>query len=261
LTFLFDCGIFQRKSVKSKGGFKMSLTLIGLVLSWMASAFKLVSPEGKVILIDPWLTNPSAPPDSLKKLENVDLILITHGHSDHIGNAIEIAKEKDAEIISIFEVMLYLQSKGLTKLHGMNKGGTIEWNKIKITMTDAVHSSGIDENGKIVQCGGEPAGYVITFENGFTVYHAGDTGIFRDMELIRELYHPELALLPIGSVFTMGPEEASFAIVNLLKPEWAIPMHYGTFPVLSGTPEKLIELLPDIYKERIIVLNPGETAE
>ncbi len=230
----------------------------GIKVTWFGHAsFKFESPEGKVILVDPWLDHPLAP-EGAKQFGHVDLILVTHGHSDHLGNTIEIAKSTNATVVAIYEIMLYLQGKGLSNLQGMNKGGTWEWNNIKITMTDAVHSSGIDEGGKVIP-GGDPAGYIITFENGFKVYHTGDTGLFGGMQFIGELYKPDLVCLPIGSLFTMGPEEAAFA-VKILKPRWVIPMHYETFPILTGKPKDFIDLLPDEFKDRVIVLKPGETA-
>ncbi len=231
----------------------------GVKITWYGhAAFRFVSPKGKVIWIDPWLEHPLAPPAS-KDMEQADLILVTHGHSDHLGNTVTLAQKTGALVVSIYEIMLFLQKKGLTNLQGMNKGGTLEWEGLRITMTDATHSSGIDVDGNVVP-GGEAAGYIVTFENGFKVYHAGDTGLFGGLAMIGDFYRPDLVCLPIGSLFTMGPEEAAYA-VTLLKPRWIIPMHYKTFPVLTGQPEALIKALPDEYKDRVIVLQPGETVE
>lgn len=221
------------------------------------AAFRLISPEGKVIFIDPWLSNPKSPG---KDYDRVDLILITHGHGDHLGDTVEVAKKTDALVVGIYEISVYLNSKGVQKVQGMNKGGTLEFDSIKVTMTDATHSSGIDEGGRILP-GGEPAGFIITFENGFKVYHMGDTGLFGSLQFIGELYKPDLVFIPIGSLFTMGPEEAAYA-VNVLKPRYAIPMHWGTFPPLTGKPEKFMEKVMEYgVKTEVVVLNPGEEIE
>ncbi len=221
------------------------------------SAFRLVSPKEKYIFVDPWLSNPKSPG---KEYDKVDLILITHGHVDHLGDTVEVAKKTDALVLGIYEISVYLNSKGVQKVQSMNKGGSLDFDGIKITMTDATHSSGIDEGGRILP-GGEPAGFIITFENGFKVYHMGDTGLFGSLQFIGELYKPDLVLIPIGSLFTMGPEEAAYAI-NILKPKYAIPMHWGTFPPLSGKPENFLEKVMEYrVKTEVIVLNPGEEME
>ncbi len=220
------------------------------------AAFKL-SGAGKTVLIDPWLSNPvlNTPVD---KVGPVDFILVTHGHADHVGDTVAIAKATGAQVVVIHELSVILAKQGLQAV-GMNKGGTFKVEGLEITMTTAVHSSTIEDEGRMVPAG-DPAGFVIKFPNGFVAYHAGDTAVFRDMELIRELYRPELVMLPIGSHYVMSPAEAALAC-RLLKPKWVIPMHYGTFPVLTGTPEELKEHLkgePDI---QVITLKPGETVE
>ena len=227
-----------------------------LKLTWYGhSAFYLESAAGKCILIDPWLENPKAPAGA-KDIPRVDLILVTHGHSDHIGNTVELAKRTGASVIAIHELSLYFQSVGVAGASGMNKGGTKSVNGIKITMTDAKHSGDIDVDQQLT-CGGEAAGFVITFEDGYTVYHAGDTALFGDMKFIGDLYKPALALLPIGDLFTMGPREAAMAC-KLLKPKTIIGMHYGTFPVLTGTPSELRRHLPAEMKKRVLELTPGK---
>jgi len=228
----------------------------GIKITWFGhSAILIESPKGKRILIDPWLDNPKAPEGAMD-ITNVDLILITHGHSDHIGNTIEIAKRTGAKVISIFEVYLHIEAQGVTNAQGMNKGGTVDIDGIKVAMVDAKHSSGIDLDGKVIN-GGAAAGYIIETENNFKVYHAGDTALFGDMKIIGEFYKPDVALLPIGGLYTMGPREAAYAC-KLLKPKYIIGMHYGTFPVLTGSPEELKELLPNDMKNRVIILEPGK---
>jgi len=226
-------------------------------LTWLGhSAFRLESPTGVKILIDPWMTgNPSAAPDA-GEIARVDLILVTHGHGDHLGDTIEIARGGEVCVVAMPEISHYLTAKGLENLVGMNKGGTYRFREIDITMVQAIHSSSAVEDDEIIYLG-EPAGYVVTLENGFCIYHAGDTGVFKDMEIIRDLYHPDLALLPIGSHYVMGPREAAYAC-KLLRPRYAVPMHYGTFPVLTGTPEAFIDEMIGLPSTEVIVLSPGD---
>jgi L-ascorbate metabolism protein UlaG (beta-lactamase superfamily) len=236
----------RRRTVTSKG--KITVTWFG------HSAFKLVSPTGKVILIDPWLDNPKAPPGA-KDLSRVDIILVTHGHGDHLGNTVEIARQTNARVVAIYEIGLFLQSRGLNRIEGINKSGSVTIDGIHVTMTHAQHSGGLEPGGEILT-GGDPAGYVVGFENDFAVYHAGDTGLFGDMQLIGELYRPDLVLLPIGGLFTMGPQEAAYAC-RLLKPHYIIGMHYGTFPALAGTPAELKRQLPAPMRKCVRELTPG----
>jgi len=229
-----------------------------LSITWFGhSAFLLKAPGGKSVLIDPWLDNPKAPTGA-KEITPVDLILLTHGHSDHVGNTIEVARRTKATVIAIHEISLYLQEHGAPTVRGMNKGGTIRIDGLKVTMVDAKHSSDIDAGGTVIP-GGEPAGFVIEFENGFRVYHAGDTSLFGDMKLIAELYKPQFVFLPIGGLYTMDPREAAYAC-RMLKPAHIAGMHYGTFPVLGGTPTALRNFLPAAMKSRVMELVPGEAA-
>jgi L-ascorbate metabolism protein UlaG (beta-lactamase superfamily) len=221
------------------------------------SAFKLT--DGKInVLIDPWLSNPllNTP---VARVGKVDVILVTHGHGDHLGETVAVAQATGATVVAIHELSVILAGQGAPQVIGMNKGGTAAVGGLQVTMTQAVHSSAVEEGGKFIAAG-DPGGFVVRFPNGFTAYHAGDTAVFKDMELIRELYHPELAMLPIGSHYVMSPREAALAC-RLLKPRWVIPMHYGTFPVLTGTPEELTGLLKDQPDIKVIALKPGETVE
>jgi L-ascorbate metabolism protein UlaG (beta-lactamase superfamily) len=234
------------------------LQMRGNRLTWLGHAtFLVTTPSGKSVLIDPWLTGNPSCPDSHKKLRAVDVMLITHGHSDHIADAVALAKQFKPEIVAIYEIGLWLGSKGIEKIHGMNKGGTHTVGEIEVTMVHAFHSSGIQDDGKVFY-GGEPAGYVVKFPGGLTIYHAGDTAVFGDMKIIAELYAPQLALLPIGDFYTMGPREAALAI-RLLNVKHVVPMHYGTFPALTGRPERLRELTKDIAGLEIHALKPGES--
>jgi len=226
-----------------------------LNLTWFGhSAFLLKAPLGRSVLIDPWLENPKAPPGA-KAMTPVDLILVSHGHSDHVGNTIEIAQRTNATVISIYEISLYLQKQGVVNAQGMNKGGTMSVDGLKVTMVDAKHSSDLDVGGTVVPAG-EPAGFVVEFENGFRIYHAGDTAVFGDMRIIADLYKPQLAILPIGGLYTMDPREAAYAC-TLLKPKYVVGMHYGTFPVLAGTPTELKKHLPASLRKIVVELEPG----
>ncbi|MFZ0037655.1 MAG: metal-dependent hydrolase [Candidatus Acidiferrales bacterium] len=236
------------------------LRMRGNRITWLGHAtFRIVTTSGRVILIDPWLSTNPACPEPLKTPDRVDLMFITHGHSDHIGDVVSLAKQFKPDIVGIVEMSAWLASKGVEKAQGMNKGGTVTVGDVAATMVQAVHSGGIDDDGKMVY-GGEPAGFVIRLPGGMTVYHAGDTAVFGDMKIIGDLYAPELALLPIGDYYTMSPREAALAI-RLLGVKHVVPMHYGTFPVLTGRPETLRELTQDIAGLEIHALKAGESLE
>jgi L-ascorbate metabolism protein UlaG (beta-lactamase superfamily) len=232
--------------------------MAALSITWLGHAtFLLQSPGGKKILFDPWVTGNPTSPESAKKLGQLDLILITHGHSDHTGDAVSIGRSSGAQIVAPYEVSVWLQQKGLKSVTGMNPGGTLKVLGLQVTMVPAMHSSSVEEDGRIIYLG-VATGYVITFEDGLTIYYSGDTSIFGDMRLIGEMYRPSIAFLPIGDLYTMGPEQAAKAC-DLLGVKQVVPMHYGTFPALTGTPERLRELVTP-RGVQVLELKPGETA-
>ena len=206
--------------------------------------------------MDPWTDgNPSFPVSHT--FDRVDAICITHGHFDHIHDAVPLAKKFSPQVVAIYETCQWLESQGVRNTRPMNKGGSQKVGPVTVTMTHAVHSCGILDEGRIIY-GGEAAGYVLHFEDGRNLYFAGDTNVFSDMQIIEQLYHPELAFLPVGDLYTMGPEEAAVACC-LLKPKKVIPMHFGTFPPLTGHPEQLAELVKE-QKIDIWTLEPGKPA-
>jgi L-ascorbate metabolism protein UlaG (beta-lactamase superfamily) len=210
--------------------------------TWVGhGTWKVRSARGKELLLDAWVMNNPVAPDHLKSVDRCDLMLITHGHGDHIQDAVEIAKQTGCTVHAIFETAMWMGSKGIEKVDGGNKGGTHEFEGIKVTMVHAEHSCGIQDGDRLVY-GGEACGYVIEFENGFKVYFAGDTDVFGDMRLIGELSKPDAAFLPIGDYYTMSPERAAKA-VELLGVKTVVPMHFGTYPVLTGRPNQLQELV------------------
>jgi L-ascorbate metabolism protein UlaG (beta-lactamase superfamily) len=233
------------------------MNLNGIKITWLGHAtFRLQTPKGKTILVDPWVMQNPACPAKEKDVQSVDVMLVTHGHGDHIGDAVEIAKKHHPKVVGIPELCGWLEKKGIKQIAMMNKGGTQQVGDIKVTMVHADHSCGIQDGDQLVY-GGEACGYVIEFENGVKIYHAGDTNVFGDMKIIHELYAPDIAMLPIGDHFTMGPREAAYAC-GLLKPKTVIPMHFATFPVLTGTPAALSKLAGGV---QVLEMKPGQTIE
>jgi L-ascorbate metabolism protein UlaG (beta-lactamase superfamily) len=229
---------------------------MGVPLTWLGHAsFRLDSPGGKRIYVDPWLNGNPSCPEAEQEPERVDLIALTHGHGDHVGDTVELWKKFKPPVIALVELRAWLANQGVEAdtPQNPNKGGTIDVDGVKVTMTDANHSSSTEDG----TYAGEPAGIVLELEDGFTIYFAGDTNVFGDMALIRRIYEPDVAVLPIGDHFTMGPREAAVAL-ELLGVKRCVPCHYGTFPLLTGTPEELAKLAADV---ELITPEPGETVE
>jgi L-ascorbate metabolism protein UlaG (beta-lactamase superfamily) len=223
-------------------------------LTWLGHAtFRLDSAGGKRIYVDPFLNgNPKCPESELSP-ERIDAIALTHGHGDHVGDTIELAKKFSCPVVAPVELADWLGSQGVENTRDPNKGGTVDVDGVKFTLTNAFHSSSNNE-GRYT---GEPCGIVVTLENGTKVYFAGDTCVFGDMKLIGRLYAPDVAVLPIGGHYTMDPKEASVAL-ELLGTKRCIPCHYGTFPVLTGTPDELAALAPGVDVAR---LEPGDSVD
>src|SRR5438094_3720657 len=226
--------------------------------TWVGhGTWKARSAKGKEVLIDPWVMNNPIAPDMLQSGDRCDLLRRTHRPSDHIHDALEIPRRTKPTIVTNHEFGVWLGSKGIDseKIIGGNKGGTIEAEGISVTLVHAEHTCGITDNGGIVY-GGDACGLVIEFENGFTVYFAGDTDVFGDMALIAELSKFDVAFLPIGGFYTMGPDRAAKA-VQLLGVQTVVPMHSGTFPILSGNPGQLQELVGN--KAKVLDIKPGDS--
>lgn len=227
-------------------------------LTWLGHAtWQVKSAAGKEILVDPWLDGNPALPEGRGSVERCDLMLVTHGHFDHVSDVVSVAQEHHPTIICSMEMGTWIQSKGIAgeTLLAMNKGGTVDFHGIQVTMVHADHTAGLQDGGSMIYVG-EPCGYVVVFENGFTVYFTGDTDVFGDMRLIAEMSKPDLVVLPIGGFYTMGPERAAKA-VELIGAKKVAPTHFGTFPVLSGRPADLQALVgPGV---EVFDVKPGDT--
>lgn len=213
-------------------------------LTWLGHAsFRIDTPGGKRVYVDPFLSGNPTCPESEHEPERVDVIALTHGHGDHVGDTVRLAKKFGPTVVCMVELKGWLGNQGapVGDLPGINKGGSQEVDGIRFTLVNAFHSSGSDDGAYL----GEPAGLVVRLENGFTLYFAGDTCVFGDMQLIGRIYRPDVAVLPIGDWFTMGPDEAAVAL-ELLDVKRCVPCHYGTFGLLTGTPERLRELAPGV---------------
>jgi L-ascorbate metabolism protein UlaG (beta-lactamase superfamily) len=233
----------------------MSL-LKGTRITWLGHATVLIqTPKGTNILIDPFIEQNPKYPKGYKLPEKIDYVLLTHGHGDHISDAVPVATKHGSTVVAIYELAAYIAGKGVKNTMGMNLGGTVELGDVSATMVEAKHSAGAqDENG--THYTGVATGFVLAVAGGPVLYHAGDTNVFGDMKLIAELYHPEVAMLPIGGFYTMGPKEAALA-VKLLEPKMVVPLHFGTFPPLKGTPKELAALIDKGIE--VVERAPGET--
>jgi L-ascorbate metabolism protein UlaG (beta-lactamase superfamily) len=228
----------------------------GLKVTWLGHATVLVqTAEGTNVLIDPFIEQNPKYPKGFELPTKIDYILLTHGHGDHISDVVPVAKKHGSKVVAIYELADYVAKQGVKDTIGMNLGGTVHLGDVAASMVDAKHSSGArDKDG--THYVGIAAGYVLTPQNGPVLYHAGDTAVFGDMRLISEIYHPEVAMLPIGGHFTMGPKEAALA-AKLLGAKTILPLHWGTFPPLTGTPAELASLVE--ANVQVVQWSPGES--
>lgn len=231
--------------------------LQGTVVTWLGHATVLVTTgAGTTILIDPFIEKNPKFPKGFELPEKLDLILATHAHFDHIGDVVPVAKKTGAPVVAMFELAAYFGTKGVKETLPMGYGGSIEHKDVTISMTEARHSSGIQDGDGFLY-GGEPAGFVLTIANGPVLYHAGDTSVFSDMQLIRDMYAPKFGMLPIGGNFTMDPRGAALA-TKFLGLDVVLPLHWGTMPQLTGTPEELQKHIGDTGVQ-VLKIAPGES--
>jgi len=230
--------------------------LKGTRVTWLGHATVLIqTPKGTNILIDPFIEHNPKYPKNFALPDKIHFVLLTHGHGDHISDAAPVAKKHDSTVVAIYELAAFLGEQGVKQTIGMNLGGTAQLEDVAATMVEAKHSAGAqDKQG--TRYTGVAAGFVLTIDGGPVLYHAGDTAVFSDMKLIRELYHPEIAMLPIGGFYTMGPKEAALA-AQFIAPKVVLPIHFGTFPPLTGTPDELAALLGKTIE--VARLTPGSS--
>ena len=226
-------------------------------LTWLGHSACHLAAAGRSVLIDPFFTgNPKFPARFEAGLRQVDFIVLTHGHADHLGDTVRLAKSYDATVVAMFEICAYLGAQGVDKTEPMNIGGTIDCGGLSVSMVNALHSSAIIDEGQPITMG-DPAGIVIA-SGTRTVYHAGDTDVFSDMALIQRRYRPTVGLIPIGDRFTMGPATAALACNEFLDLETIIPIHWGTFDLLSGDPDTFKTL---VKRGKVLTPEPGETIQ
>ncbi len=224
-------------------------------IRWLGhSAFRLTSPEGKVIYIDPFLSQNPKTPEEHKHPEEADYILLTHGHEDHVGDTLEIAERTGCRVVCQVELSHLLKKKGLKEDQRVefNKGGTIRFDDFSVTLVSANHSSSFGG-----EYAGEAGGLVIAFDDDLIFYHLGDTNIFADLEIYGDLYEPDLIAVPIGDYYTMGPDEAAHCC-EMIEAEYAVPIHYGTFPVLTGDPKEFKQLTEKYCETEVLIPTPGD---
>lgn len=222
---------------------------------WLGhSAFRLESQNGTVIYIDPFLTDNPTTPDEFKNPDDVDLILLTHGHEDHVGDTLDIASKNGCKVVAQVELSHLLKKHGLNEDQRIefNKGGSVDFEDFSVTLVNANHSSSFQG-----EYAGEAGGLILSFDDDIAFYHMGDTNIFSDLAIYGDIYQPQVAAVPMGDYYTMGPEEAALCC-EMLRPQLAVPIHYGTFPVLTGEPEEFREYTEEYCDTEVVIPQAGE---